>query len=125
MPRRGKHSIVISARTDIRILAGVLTYYQQSTVKTPTSRSQLIRYIIEDFHEILLLNGSARRITKASEALEILSNSGIESPVANRSARRALLSQIDEECYSPQPEVITPEEITEALGRLKKQEKEP
>lgn len=55
MPKPPIHTIVIEARTDIRLLASILSFYTGQDIYLPT-RASLLARIIEDYHILLVQN---------------------------------------------------------------------
>lgn len=106
-----KHTI--SAKTDIRLLAGLLVFYKGQNIPVYT-KSRLIGNVIEDFAMFLENKGRLKIPKTFSEALSILKQEGIDFLIKGG----VLKSLADEEYESVSKEVGDLKGIAEKVGNV-------
>lgn len=84
MPPKRPNTAVAEVRCDRRVLASFAVYYSEKEEK-PKSTSDLLRFIIYDFYDILLKHKLIKEILSTAESLEILTELKFEN--LNRSNR--------------------------------------
>lgn len=87
-------SCVIEARTDIRILASIARFYSLLG-HIPSTRSALVRRMINDFYAILLDNGLVEPFETTTEALAYWDSIGLSSPMRSGRATKGLSTALE------------------------------
>lgn len=89
-------TIVIETRIDVRDLATIAVYYKDKLGKVPSTKSELVRTIVEGFSDAIVRTG-AYKIRSTEEALVILEGFNIFFRGVNMKFGESLLRQMQEE----------------------------
>ncbi len=127
---------VLSTRADLRSIAALAAFYESNGIR-PSSRSNLLYMVIEDYADLVIKKGLSPKIDSTTEAMQILSSLSLEvsSMQTTGANRRELLKQISLEdivaegtdpAYLDRKKKsgLTDEEIEEAVNKITEAPKE-